>query len=332
MSKIRVAIIRGGLSEEYTVSLWTGAVVLENIDREMFEPLDIIITKNGEWLHNGKAWLPEHILQSVDVVFNALHGKYGEDGTIQRLMDRYGVPYTGSKAFASSVAMNKILTKNFLKKCEIEPNIKMAPHIHVSKASFNNTTGIAEKIVDMFGPQYVIKPVSSGSSTGTMMVKNPAMLAQALKDALTVYDDVMVEARIFGQETTCGVIEHFRGDDLYALPPIEIVPSAETGFFDAICKRNGFAGKICPARFDNDTKNEIIRLAKTVHQTLNLSQYSRSDFIIADDGIYFLEVNTLPGLTKESLFPKALDVVGSSYKDFITHVLIDTLSSRLKRV
>ena len=92
MSRIRVAIIRGGLSAEHKVSLWTGAAVLENIDRKLFDPLDVVITKGGEWLCNGRAQLPEHILHSVEVVFNALHGTYGEDGTIQRLFDRYGVP------------------------------------------------------------------------------------------------------------------------------------------------------------------------------------------------------------------------------------------------
>jgi D-alanine-D-alanine ligase len=327
MSKIRVAVIRGGLSDEYDVSLWTGAAVLENIDKKIFEPLDVIITRGGEWLYNGKAWLPEHILRSVDVVFNALHGKYGEDGTIQRLMDRYGVPYTGSKAFASAVAMNKVTTKNFLRDTEV----KLAPHMHVSRDAIHDTARIAEKITDMFGPQYVIKPVNSGSSVGTMMVKNPALLTQALQDALSRYEEVMVEARIPGREATCGVIERYRGDTLYGLPPVEIVPPSDAEFFDNACKFNGATQEICPARFEHAVKDELMRIAKIVHKTLDLAQYSRSDFIIADDGIYFLEVNTLPGLTKESIFPKALQAVGSNYTDFITHLLTDTLTHRPRK-
>lgn len=99
MHKIRVAVLRGGISDEYQVSLWTGAAVLENLDKELFEPIDVIISKSGEWLIDGRVRMPEQILHCVDVVFNALHGTYGEDGTVQRLLSKYAVPYTGSKAF-----------------------------------------------------------------------------------------------------------------------------------------------------------------------------------------------------------------------------------------
>ena len=321
MSRLRVAVIRGGLSDEYKISLWTGASVLENIDTKLFEPIDVVITKNGEWLVDGRVRLPEHILHSVDVVFNALHGTYGEDGTIQRLFDRYGVPYTGSKAFASSVAMNKILTKNILK----ETDIKVPQHVHVTRDSLRDIGRIAEKITDSFGPQYVIKPVASGSSVGTMMVKNPLLLSQALTDALTRFEEVMVEIKIPGREATCGVIDRYRRNDIYALPPIEIVPPTHADFFDGAVKYNGTTQEFCPARFDRSTKEAIENISKNVHKTLNLSQYSRSDFIIAEDGIYFLEVNTLPGLTKESLFPKAIEAVGGIYTDFITHLLTDAI-------
>lgn len=324
MSKIRVAVIRGGVSDEYKVSMWTGAAVLEHIDKKLFEPLDIIITQAGQWLHHGKIWEPEHLLRTVDVVFNALHGTFGEDGGIQRMLDRYCVPYTGSKAFPSSVAMNKVTTKNFLR----DTGIQMAPHVHVSRDSLHDVSRMAEKIVDMFGPQYVIKPISSGSSVGTMMIKNPLLLPQALEDALTKYDEVMVEARIPGMEATCGVVERYRGESHYALPPIEIVPPADAEYFDHENKYNGTTEEICPGRFHRSIKDELMSAAKLVHQTLGLSQYSRSDFIIAEDGIYFLEVNTLPGLTTESLLPKAIAAVGGSYTDFITHLVLDTLNTK----
>ncbi len=321
MSRIRVGIIRGGFSDEYKVSLWTGAAVLENIDTALFEPLDIIISRSGEWLYQGRSWLPEHLLKSVDVVFNALHGKFGEDGTIQRMLDRYGIPYTGSRAFASGVAMNKVTTKNFLKSTPV----KMAPHMHVGKDSVEDIPRIAEKIADMFGPRYVIKPVTSGSSVGTMMVKNPLLLTQALTDALSKFDEVMVEARMGGREATCGIIERYRDQDMYALPPTEIIMPKGCDIFDTESKYSGITLEMCPANFTHDTKEELMETAKLVHKTLNLSQYSRSDFIIANDAIYFLEVNTLPGLSKNSLLPKAIESVGGSYKDFITHLITDAL-------
>lgn len=324
MHRIRVAVLRGGLSNEYQASLWTGASILEHIDTTRFAPLDIIISKTGEWLYEGKAYLPEHILRTVDVVCIALHGAYGEDGTVQRLLERHGVPYTGSRPFPSHVGMNKILTKNYLK----DTDVKIPPHVHVTRDSLRDISRISENIVDMFGPQYIIKPVSSGSSIGTMMVKNPLLLPQALTDALSAYEEVMVEVKVPGREATCGVIERYRDQPLYALPPIEIVPPPHADFFTEEINYNGAAEEICPAQFQHHIKSEIERVAKLVHKTLNLSQYSRSDFIIADDGVYFLEVNTLPGLTKQSLFPKAIEAVGATYTDFITHLLTDALMQK----
>ncbi len=321
MHNIRVAVLRGGPSDEYPISLETGAGVLAALDRSRFDPIDIVITKRGEWLIDGRERLPEQVLHAVDVVFNALHGAYGEDGTVQRILDRYKVKYTGSKALASGIAMNKGLTKDMLK----DTGIKMAPHMIVRRDALHDVHAISNKIVDRFGPQYVIKPVSSGSSVGTMMVKNPALLPQALTDALKNFEEVIVEARIEGREATCGVVENYRDTALYALPPIEIVPPPHAEFFDREVKYSGETEEICPSRFNHETKATLEAWAKLAHETLDLSQYSRSDFIVAPDGIYFLEVNTLPGLTPNSLLPKAILAVGGTYKDFITHLLIDAL-------
>lgn len=317
----RVAVLRGGLSDEYKISLMTGATILESIDRDLFDPLDIVISRNGEWLLHGRTLLPEQIIHSVDVVCNALHGKYGEDGTVQRLLSRFRVPYTGSKAYASAIAMNKVLTKQHLKHTEI----KFAPHVHVTRDALHDLERVRERIVDTFGPEYIIKPVSSGSSVGTMKVRNPLLLTQALKDALEHFDEVMVEACIPGREATCGVVERYRGQDMYALPPIEIVPPPQSDFFDHSVKFSGETREFCPSNFSTEIKDELENIAKLVHLTLGLSQYSRSDFIVAKDGVYFLEVNTLPGLTKESLLPKAITAVGGTYKDFVTHLLTDAI-------
>lgn len=324
MSKVRVAVVRGGLSDEYEVSLSSGASVLEQIDRERFDPLDVVITRGGEWLVDGRAKLPEHILQSIDVVFIALHGTYGEDGTLQRLLDRYGIAYTGSKAYPSAVAMNKPLTKAHLK----DSKIKLAPHITLTKDSLNDIVRVSENIASLFGPQYVIKPVNSGSSVGTMMVKDKMLLTQALTDALSVFDEVMVEQRILGREASCGVVERYRDQKVYALPPIEIIIPQHAEFFDREVKYDGSTQEICPSTFSHKIKKQIEDHAVYIHETLGLSQYSRSDFIVAPDGIYFLEVNTLPGLTTESLLPKAINAVGGTYGDFISHLITDVYDRR----
>lgn len=319
MSKVRVAVLRGGLSDEYAVSMQTGASVLKHIDRTRFDPLDIVITRNGEWLLEGKVCLPENMLHCIDVVLIGLHGAYGEDGTLQRLLDRYGVPYTGSHAFASGIAMNKVLTKRYLK----DTGIKLAPHIQVSKDSYYELAHVTERIAETFGPEYVVKPISAGSSVGTMIVKDKKMLQQALRDALSRFDEVMVEMRINGREATCGVIERYRDTAYYTLPPVEIIVPERAEFFDYTVKYDGTTEELCPSSFNKKIKQEIEDAAQLVHRTLNLSQYSRSDFIVAPDGVYFLEVNTLPGLTSESLMPKAIRAVGGTYKDFITHLLTD---------
>lgn len=323
MTKTRVAILRGGLSDEYSVSLQTGASVLEAMDRTRFEPFDVLVTKTGEWFVNGIRKSPEQILPVLDVVFIALHGTYGEDGTVQRLLDRYNVPYTGSRAYASRIAMHKALTKEHIK----ELPVKLARHMVVSQKSAQSIPAIAQSINSLFGPQYFIKPTTSGSSVGTKLVKNPLLLATALDEVLQLYPEVIVEERIHGREATCGVIERYRGQALYALPPIEIVPPAQSDFFAADVKYTGTTEEICPSRFSHEVKAQLEHISKQVHKTLNLAQYSRSDFIVAEDGIYFLEVNTLPGLTKESLLPKAISAVGGTYADFVTHLLTDAMST-----
>jgi D-alanine-D-alanine ligase len=324
MSNVRVAVLRGGPSDEYAVSMQTGATVLSALDRNVYTPIDVVITKDGEWLHDGWTKYPEQILANVDIAFIALHGAYGEDGTLQKMLDTFGIRYTGSGALPSCIAMNKVLTKDKLR----ESSIKLAPHMVVSRDSREHTHKLSEKIEDMFGPQYMIKPLASGSSIGVSVVKNAAYLPRALESALEESEKVLVEQRIIGREATCGVINRFREREVYSLPVIEIVPPISADFFSHDVKYTGESDEICPARFSHDIKQEISRIASHVHQELGLSQYSRSDFMVSDDGVYFLEVNTLPGLTPESLFPKALSAVGSTYQQFISHLLTDALEHK----
>lgn len=321
MALIRVAILRGGPSAEHDISMQTGTSVLQAISPDEFEVWDVIITRSGEWIMNGRSWFPERLLALVDVVFVALHGSFGEDGGVQKVLDRAGVRYTGSGVYPAALSFNKMFTKDALR----ESGIKMPPHFPVSAESRQNVHAVSERISDLFGPQYVIKPVSSGSSVGTMMVQNPALLPRALDDALAQFDQVLVEKKIIGKEATCGVVDRFRGEERYALPPVEITPPIKSPFFDYNAKYGGETEEFCPGRFSKDEKNEIERASRLAHDTLGLRQYSRSDFMIAPDGVYFLEINSLPGLTEQSLFLKALDAVGSTYKELIRHLLQDAL-------
>lgn len=313
--RTRVVVLRGGPSEEYVVSLKTGESVIRAIDPERYEVIDVVISKSGEWLLRGMVREPREILRQVDIAFLALHGAYGEDGTVQRLLDSTGVKYTGSRSLSSAIALNKVMTKERLE----SHGVRMAKHMVVGKDMLSNLSGAVASIACLFGPRYIIKPIASGSSIGTLFAESPLMLEQALRTALSVYDQALVEEYIEGKEATCGVVEKFRDRETYALPPIEI---ARTGnVFDYESKYDGSVEEICPGRFTFEEKQEIERLAILAHKELGLSHYSRSDFIIGNDGIYFLEVNTLPGLTNESLLPKALEAVGCSYEEFIEHLL-----------
>lgn len=317
MSKMRVAVLRGGPSEEFDVSLRSGERVLEALRRLEFDARDIVITRTGEWLHHGRERDPHEVLHGVDAVFIALHGAYGEDGTVQRLLERFGVPYTGSGSYSSTIAMHKAIAKDHLR----DEDIAMPRHFIVSSDSTGMLDRVSSSIGQLFGPRYMVKPVAGGSSIGATRADNIHMLLLALTETLKTYSDVIVEEFIEGREVTCGIIESFRGQALYALPAVEIVPG-QRSFFDYEAKYDGKTTEICPSSFPNDTKMRIEFIARTAHERLGLSQYSRSDMIVGNDGhVYYLETNTLPGLTAESLFPKALDAIGASYDSFIAHLL-----------
>ena len=300
----------------------TGASVLSALAGSPYEPVDVVISKAGEWIVGGYPRTPKDALATIDIVFIALHGSYGEDGTVQRLLDLLGIPYTGSGAYASSVAMNKLLTKEHL----YDLPFRMAPHMRVTKGRNTDIARIAHRLEELFGHECIVKPVSGGSSVDTYVTRGTGELVRALTQTLQNREEVLVEQRIRGREATIGVVERFRNQDVYSLPPIEIVPTTEDLLFSYDAKYSGKTEEICPGRFSAEEKRDLAAYAMAVHQTLNLSQYSRSDFIIGSDGIYFLEVNTLPGLTAESLVPKELDAVGCAYKDFVIHLIDDTLT------
>ena len=321
MTKTKVAVLRGGPSSEYDVSLKSGTSVLDNLNREKYEPIDIFVDKNGQWYIGGIQKKPEVALANIDVVWNALHGEYGEDGEVQKILDDIGVPYTGSKHLASALSIDKIKTKKTL----ANSGVKMAQHLELLK----NDTKSLNEIFRVTPNPSVVKPVSLGSSIGVTIVRDFFDLQNALEKAFAVTDQIMIEEYIDGREATCGVIENFRGKDLYALPVTEIIPAPEHDFFDYEAKYGGGSKEICPSNFSDDTKGELERLAVLVHKTLGLSHYSRSDFIVHPKrGIYFLEVNTLPGLTKESLIPKAIEAVGSSLPEFLDHVITIAINEK----
>lgn len=314
MSSIRVGVLRGGPSLEHEVSLKTGESVLRNLP-EYYSAKDIFISKEGEWHLDGKPAHQERIFRQVDVIFNALHGEYGEDGKVQQLLEVFGVPYTGSGVLASALGMNKILARQAFKSA----GLKVPSGFEIVLE--NGFAETAKKIFKNMPPPWIIKYPSGGSSVGVSIARSFGDLAGALEKVSSFSSKILVEEYIKGREATCGVIDEFRNQKHYALPVVEIIPPAKNEFFNYDAKYGGETRELCPANFDMATKKEIEKLAMVAHNSIGARHYSRSDFIVSKKGIYILEINTLPGLTAESLLPKALSAVGSSHKELLEHLI-----------
>ncbi len=314
--KTRVAVLRGGPSSEYEVSLKTGESVLKNLPSK-YEGVDVFISKDGRWHIHGVEKKPADALKHVDVAFIALHGQFGEDGKVQRILEHLGVPFTGSQSFASAVGMNKHLTKTALSR--LKDTIKMAAHRIFTRDEIEEKG--AHEIFRLIPHPSVVKPLSAGSSVGITVVKTFFDLEPALRSALEHSDTVIIEEFIEGREATCGVLDHFRDERYYSLLPIEILPSSD--FYDYHAKYISEETRyVIPGGFSEEIKRQIQQAAKAVHQELGLRHYSRSDFIVHPKrGVYFLEVNTLPGMTSHSLIPKSVEAVGSSFPEFLDHVI-----------
>jgi D-alanine-D-alanine ligase len=309
-----VGVLRGGPSSEHDVSLATGQAILKHLSPEHFTTRDIYIDKEGVWHERGLPTTPQRVLPQVDAVILALHGEYGEDGTIQRLLELHGIPYTGSDSFSSRIAMHKVLTKEKAREAGL-----LTPKYYYVEEGADIGEATAHVIRTMHQP-VIVKPVSLGSSVGISVVGGYAPVHQAIS-SLVQHGGVLVEEIIRGREATVGVVEDLRGERLYRLPAIEIIPPEKAVFFDKESKYNGQSQEIVPGRFSRTESDELLRQAALMHEVLGLRHYSRSDFIVSPKGIYFLETNTLPGLTSESLLPKALQSVGVSFTDFLSHLV-----------
>lgn len=311
-----VGVLRGGPSSEYDISLLSGASVLQELDKEKYDARDIFIDRQGNWHNRGVAQSPERVLTGVDVVFNTIHGEYGEDGQLHQVLDPLGIPYTGADKVSSVLAFNKQQTKDAVRRL----GVKVAHGVVVEPVGEFEAT--AHQLFRSFPHPAIVKPVIGGSSVGVTIADNFEALKWGLERAARVSPQVLVEEFIKGQEATVGVVDDFRGHKTYALIPVEIVPPKDK-FFDYENKYNGATLERVPGNFSDIQKQELERVAKLVHESLGMRHYSRSDFIVSKRGVYFLEVNSAAavGLTKESLLPKALAAVGSKFSDFLTHVI-----------
>jgi len=310
-----VGVLRGGPSREHEVSLKTGAAIIANLPAERYVARDIYIDKNGEWHDRGKVVAPERILRQLDVALIGLHGEYGEDGEVQRLLERFSIPYAGADAFGSYLAMHKLMAKTRAQ----EAGLLVPEFRHIEQPE--ESEAVAHDVIRSFHQPVVVKPIGWGSSVGVSVVGGYAPVLAAIQQLFAEgAPSVLVEEYIRGKEATVGVVENLRGETLYSLPPVEIIPP-EGDFFSYNAKYSGATRELCPGNFTRVASEDLQKMARVMHRALGLRHYSRSDFIVAPAGIYYLETNTLPGLTTESLMPKALASVGVSFPDFLSHLV-----------
>lgn len=296
----------GGTSEEREISLRSGKAVAEALVEAGYAVDTLDFNKNS--LESIKTINP-------DVVFITLHGKNGEDGSVQGYLDILGIPYTGSGLTASAIGMNKILTKKMLK----FDNIATSDFIIVEKNEFlSNSDNVVTTIVNKLGLPVVIKAPTQGSSIGTYIVKSKNEIAKAISEAFIYDHEVLAEKFVNGIEVTASLIGNYNPE---VLPIIEITSSNE--FYDYESKYTpGMCDHIIPARIDDTVARKINSLSEKVYKLLGCRGFARVDFMIdKENNPYVLEINTIPGMTDMSLVPDAARAKGISYVELCDKIV-----------
>lgn len=315
MTRTIVGVLRGGTSSEYPLSLKSGAAIMAALPPEKYETRDILIDRGGTWHLRGMPSTPVHALSQIDVALNALHGGIGEDGTVQRLLERAGIPYAGSRALPAGISLNKIRARDML----AGAGIPMPRAVAFSLHNRLDTRDMADAVFAIFGPPYMVKPPAEGSSRGIRYVATYAELPDAIGDALDEFGSTLVEEYLLGDHVTVGVIELYRGEPIYVLPVAHIDMPEGMRYFDPHAEDG--ARHLVPSRFPHEVKQQIATIARKAHEILQLAHFSDADFIVTRRGPYLLEVNTSPHLHEHAAFPKMLQAVGSSLSEFLEHAI-----------
>ena len=314
MQKLNVALLSGGISSEREVSLHSGEQVYEALDKAKYN----ILRYDPQ---SDLARLVQDAPQ-IDIAMIILHGPFGEDGTVQGLLDLLNIPYQGSGVLGSALAMNKAATKQLYEKA----GLPMIPYMVYGR----DETVDVDKCTARLGLPLVVKPVAAGSSVGMSIVKSAADLQGALLKAGKHDDAVLVESYIQGTELTAGVIGN---KELDALPIIEIIPDESYEFFDYEAKyKAGASQEICPARISTELTLKAQDYARIAHRALFCRGYSRTDMILKDNELYVLETNTIPGMTATSLLPQAAQEAGMSFSQLLDRLIELGLEAHRSRV
>lgn len=332
----------GGPSAEHEVSLHTGKQIIAHLDPNRYVAAPIIITKTCQWLvplpakelpkTTEAVALPQALAlkevteQGVDVAFIALHGKYGEDGTIQGLLEALRIPYTGSKVLASALGMDKPRSLSVFR----DSGLHVPAFRVIYQTELKRKAGeLQRELIKEFSLPLVVKPSDHGSSIGVSIVRKAGDLPSAMRDAFRYSPEIMIQKFIDGRELTCGVIEKQNGK-LLSLPPIEIVP--KLGKFYDYKSKYGDGGSdhlIPPPNMPKNTLQSVQATAVLAHRAIGCAGMSRSDFILGKDGkLYILEINTIPGMTSTSLLPHAASAVDIPFPKLLDLLIKNALRKK----
>lgn len=319
----------GGYSSEYEISLKSGEVVYQHLDRNLYEPYRIHIFKEkwavvlddqSEYLIDKNDFSAEIDGQKItfDVVFNAIHGTPGEDGLMTAYFDLINQKHTSCSYYQSAITFNKRDLLSVVKPY----GIKTAISYYLNKGDVIDAASIIKRV----GLPCFVKPNRSGSSFGISKVKNTEELIPAIEKAYREDEEIIIESFLKGTEVSVGVITY--DSEVKILPITEIV--SENDFFDYEAKYEGKSQEITPARISEEEKALVEDVAKRIYTILGMTGYSRSEFILVDGIPFFLEMNTIPGLTGESILPQQAKAAGISLADLFGHAVEMGLNNKTK--
>lgn len=319
--KKKVAVIYGGYSSEYKISEKSARVIFEHIDRGLYEPFMVEITKES-WHVNTKGggvspvdknkftFLTDGVESSFDIAFITIHGTPGEDGKLQSYFDMIGLKYINSGPFGSALTFNKWACNSFLRAF----GIATAKAILIRKGESPNTIEIADEI----GFPCFVKPNGAGSSFGISKVNTLMEMPNAIAKAFEEDEEVVVEGFIAGREITCGL--YYNGTEIVPLPLTEII--TDNAFFDYEAKYDGKSDEVTPADIDDELKTLIQNTSKSIYRRLGLKGIARIDFMVTEERIPFLiEVNTTPGMSEASIVPQQISAADKDLKVVLSQLI-----------
>ena len=329
-----IAVIYGSDSSEWEVSVRSGEFTASQVDGNRFDVYEIF-ARFGQWSvaayrmkGQERVVLAESerpvidksdfsaVVDGVKVKFDFAyimqHGAPGENGLMQGYLEMIGVPHSGCNAFVSAITFDKFSCKSYLKDVDY---VKCADDMFLRKGE--SYEGLAQKAVQRLGLPMFVKPTDGGSSFGVTKVKTAEDFDKAVEYAFSEGNMLIAEAAVVGRELTCAV--YYNGKENVALPVIEII--TENEFFDYEAKYNGHSREVCPAQIPDALRDQIQEVSKKIYSHLGCAGLVRVDYIASEEGLYFLEVNTIPGMTSASLVPQMVRAAGLSMTDFLSTVI-----------